>query len=235
MGFPSKKIGTVFNVPIYVELPAILTVVLLAIWVYSHRLIAVLDYKEATTALLSIGLLIWLLFHEFAHVRAGQLLGFETKEVRLILFGAVACMQSVGNSALTMFLIAIAGPIMSVILWAIFYISANIFADTLSPFWLAAFTIFAEFNIIIAIFNMLPMFPMDGGRCVVSAFWAITKNFTLSLKIGAVIAIIFAVLLGVLSVYINAYVMLMVMVFIILSNLAILRSPNERILQMHGI
>jgi Zn-dependent protease len=128
------------------------------------------------------------LAHEMAHSLVAKAQGLPVRNITLFLFGGVANIQREPPSPKAEFLIAIAGPIMSILIGVTmlaigiggvaftdgFAAPGQIFAN-LSPantviLWLGAI------NIILAVFNMIPGFPLDGGRVLRSILWAVTNN-----------------------------------------------------------
>ena len=99
-------------------------------------------------------------------------------------------------------------------------------------FFVSVFYLTAYLNFVVAVFNMIPAFPLDGGRVLVSLFWVVTKNFVLSMKIGAVIGFSIA-LFGIYYGWVhNAYILLFISVFVLIINLNILKSTHSEILKM---
>jgi Zn-dependent protease/predicted transcriptional regulator len=160
------------------------------------------------------------LLHELAHALVAKAQGVPVKSITLFLFGGVANIQREPSSPGAEFLVAIAGPITSFIIGVIFLAVAGastISIDTmtgpattvvvLSPLstlmlWLGSV------NILLGIFNLVPAFPLDGGRILRSVFWKITGNLRKATRwasaIGQVIAwlLIFAGIMMVFGVYI---------------------------------
>lgn len=107
-----------------------------------------------------------LLVHEFAHVAAGALVGSRTRRVLLIPFGCVADMESLPPAPYEIG-VALAGPAASLALagcaWGV-----GLLAGGAGPGWVLSPASLAEllapFNLAVAAFNLLPLFPMDGGR-----------------------------------------------------------------------
>ncbi len=129
------------------------------------------------------------LAHELAHSVVAKARGLPVSRITLFLFGGVSNIEREPTSPETEFLMAIVGPLTSLGLGIIFLFlgGASIFAtgrligsplrilgrlDPISTLllWLG------PINIVLAIFNMIPGFPLDGGRVLRSIFWAITGN-----------------------------------------------------------
>jgi Zn-dependent protease/CBS domain-containing protein len=129
------------------------------------------------------------LAHELAHSITARNQGIPVRSITLFLFGGVSNIQRNPSSPRAEFLITIVGPITSIVLGIIFVLLANVTAGSvqlsmsnpqqlisqLNPLttlliWLG------PVNIIVGLFNMIPGFPLDGGRVLRSIFWVITDN-----------------------------------------------------------
>lgn len=118
------------------------------------------------------GLFVSLLFHELSHSLVARAYGLEIKGITLFLFGGAAEMQEEPKTAGSEFLMAIAGPIASLVLAAAFYALAVLLATTgLPAHWIGVPRYLAIINLVLAVFNLLPAFPMDGGRALRAALW----------------------------------------------------------------
>jgi Zn-dependent protease/predicted transcriptional regulator len=113
-----------------------------------------------------------LLLHELAHSVVARSFGVEIKNITLFIFGGVAELESEPQSATAEFTIALAGPAMSLSLafgfWVLAQVSSIAYpaeAPTLVLSYLALL------NLILAIFNLVPAFPMDGGRVLRAYLW----------------------------------------------------------------
>ena len=114
-----------------------------------------------------------LLFHERAHIFVAERYGIECQKIEIFIVGAIAYMKSMPTTPLANFNVAIAGPLMSFALAILLYTAAAILP--LAPFHTSSLTTlvsrFTYFNFIIGFFNLLPIFPMDGGRILHSFLW----------------------------------------------------------------
>ncbi len=127
------------------------------------------------------------LAHELAHSLVAKAQGMKVKSITLFLFGGVSNIQRNPNSPLNEFIMAIVGPATSLVLGVVFLLLASTgissfnfnnlpaMAAGLSPqttilLWLG------PINLILGIFNLIPGFPLDGGRILRSIFWGATNN-----------------------------------------------------------
>jgi Zn-dependent protease/CBS domain-containing protein len=130
-----------------------------------------------------------LLLHELAHCIVAKARGLKVRAITLFALGGVSQIESEAPSASSEFWIAIVGPITSAILGYIFVLLAH--ASTWLPggkpatptaavlFWLG------YINIALAVFNMIPGFPLDGGRVLRAIAWWITGNAEKSTRIAS--------------------------------------------------
>jgi Zn-dependent protease/CBS domain-containing protein len=128
--------------------------------------------------------LLSVLIHEMAHALMALRQGVKVRKITLFMFGGVAELEREPPSPRAEFLITIVGPLSSFLLGAIFLGLGSLFArvdmmltnpeglvsrlDALS----ALFLWLGPINIVLAVFNMLPGFPLDGGRVLRSILWA---------------------------------------------------------------
>jgi Zn-dependent protease/predicted transcriptional regulator len=124
-----------------------------------------------------------LLAHELTHSLVAQHLGIPVKSITLFLFGGVSQITEEPQEARTEFLIAIVGPLMSLLLgagfWLLWFFLPPAFEVVASiSFWLV------WINIALAVFNMVPGFPLDGGRVLRAAVWWRTRNLDRATRIA---------------------------------------------------
>lgn len=125
------------------------------------------------------------LAHELAHSLVARARGLEVRSITLWLFGGVSNITREPPSAGAEFLIAVVGPLTSVGLGLLFLLLANASVGDLrhplgrlhgiAPLT-AVFLWLAPVNVILGLFNLIPGFPLDGGRIVRSALWAATGS-----------------------------------------------------------
>ncbi len=117
-----------------------------------------------------------ILLHELGHALVARSQGIPLAGITLFLFGGVAEMEGEPPSAGDEFVMAIAGPVVSAVLAGIFWlcgILATMFGESVGAMFLMSL---AWINLCVLAFNMVPAFPLDGGRVLRSILWAITHN-----------------------------------------------------------
>jgi Zn-dependent protease len=130
-----------------------------------------------------------LLLHELAHSLVAQTRGLKVKSITLFALGGISQLQDDATDAKTEFWVAIAGPIASLMIgFGCLLIAPRLgWQGSTKPhtavsgifFWLG------YINVALAVFNMIPGFPLDGGRVLRSIIWAIIKNADRSTRIAA--------------------------------------------------
>ena len=182
----SFRVTRVFGIPIYVD-PSWLIIFFMITWslasqyTYAHPRWTPLQHWTLgiLTSLLFFGSV---LFHELAHSLVARLYKIRVASITLFVFGGVARITKDAPTALQEFNIAIAGPISSALLAAGFY-GLKLLLPT-SEMAGALATWLAETNLVLAIFNLLPGFPLDGGRVFRAMVWAVTKDFPKATRIA---------------------------------------------------
>lgn len=146
----------------------------------------------------AVGLFLCVLLHEFGHSLVAMRYGFEIDSITLWLFGGVARFTEMPEDWKQEFAIAVAGPIVSVLLGVVSFVGfAALPDDGTVTFASAKFVLgyLALTNVVLAAFNMLPGFPMDGGR-VLRALLARKRTHARATQIAAEVGKGFAILLG---------------------------------------
>jgi Zn-dependent protease/CBS domain-containing protein len=126
-------------------------------------------------ALTAIMLFVSVLLHELGHSVVAKRYGIPVPRITLFVFGGVSQIAQEPTSAAMEFWIAIAGPAVSFALGAIFLGLRPVFASV--PSLLALAKYMGWINLGLGAFNLLPAFPLDGGRVFRALIWAISGNF----------------------------------------------------------
>jgi len=123
-----------------------------------------------------------LLFHELAHSVVAQHYKIRVLSITLFIFGGVASIERDPSKAIQEFNIAIAGPVASGFLAGIFFGLVQAFPS--NQMVNAVSTWLWTTNLLLAVFNLLPGFPLDGGRIFRAIIWGATKNFSKATRIA---------------------------------------------------
>jgi len=138
-------------------------------------------------------LFVTVLLHELGHSFTARALGQPVDSITLFLFGGVSNLTQEPQTPRIEFLVTVAGPLTSLILAAIFYFlhaGAGNGASEVS----AVLGYLASVNLILAIFNLVPAFPLDGGRVFRSIVWRITGSMRRATRLSTTISKLFAYL-----------------------------------------
>ena len=147
------------------------------------------------------GLFLSIIAHEFSHSLVARKYGLPMKGITLFIFGGVAEMEDEPPSAKVEFMMAIAGPLCSILIALIFYgiHAAGKQAGLAQPIN-GVVGYLGWINAILAGFNLLPAFPLDGGRVLRSILWGVKKNLRWATYVSSRIGSGFGILLIVLGV-----------------------------------
>lgn len=171
------KLFTLNNFDIKVD-PSWLLIAALITWSLSRQFFpdvlpgADMSVYLAMAIISMLALFASLLMHELAHSVVARHLGIPIKSITLFLFGGVAELEAEPTSARAEFWIAVAGPAMSLCLavgfWMLEYIAIW---SGLPAAPVEVLSYLALINLVIALFNLLPAFPLDGGRVLRAFLW----------------------------------------------------------------
>ncbi len=134
-------------------------------------------------ALTSLLFFLSVFLHEMGHSAVAQRNGIPVSSITLFIFGGVAQIAREPDHPGTEFRIAVAGPVVSLLLFVLF---AGLYAlDRQIPYLAAPSRYLANINLILALFNLIPGFPLDGGRVLRAAVWAATGDFQRATRAAA--------------------------------------------------
>ncbi len=114
------------------------------------------------------------LLHELGHSLVARSQGIPVRSITLFLFGGLANLQEESRTPAESFWVAVAGPLVSLSLFGIFFTLGAVTGIS-GPLG-AIVSLLATVNLILALFNMLPGLPLDGGNVVKAAVWKFTDN-----------------------------------------------------------
>ena len=158
----------------------------------------------------TLGLFASVVFHELCHSLVARRFDLPITGITLFIFGGVAEMEDEPPSARSEFLMALAGPASSAVLGLGFY-GLSVLGQGAG--WPAAISLvlgyLASLNGSLAIFNLLPAFPLDGGRVLRSILWGVKKDLgwatRIASRIGSGLGVLMMVL-GVLDLFLGNFV-----------------------------
>jgi Zn-dependent protease len=126
------------------------------------------------------------LVHELAHALVAQARGIRVQDITLFLFGGATRAKVDSRGPGDEFLIALVGPLTSGLLAGLFGIVAGLGRGVLSTPLAGTFGYLAWTNLVLAAFNLVPGFPLDGGRLLRSAIWKATGSLGRATRIASV-------------------------------------------------
>jgi Zn-dependent protease/CBS domain-containing protein len=134
------------------------------------------------------------LFHELCHSFVAQARGLAVKSITLFIFGGVSNIAQESEDPQDEFLIAVVGPLSSLALAGVIWLALQTVPNDTSPLSALLFYL-AMVNLMLAVFNILPGFPLDGGRVLRAILWGATGNMvrgtTIATGVGQVMAYLF--------------------------------------------
>ena len=125
------------------------------------------------------------LVHELAHALVSQARGIRVQDITLFLFGGATRARVESRGPGDEFLIALVGPLTSGILAGLFGIVAGLGGNLLSAPLAGTLGYLAWTNLLLAVFNLVPGFPLDGGRLLRSAIWKATGSFRRATRVAS--------------------------------------------------
>jgi Zn-dependent protease len=168
------KIGSLFGIPLYLD-PLWFVVFGLATLNFGFA------YQQwgATVAwsaavVMSLLLFASVLLHELGHSLVAKSQGIKVNSITLFLFGGIAAIEEESKTPGQAFQVAIAGPLVSIGLFVVLNLISNVLPDT--SISSAIIGDLARINIVLALFNLIPGLPLDGGQVLKSAIWKATGN-----------------------------------------------------------
>ncbi len=193
----SLKIASVFGIEVRIHI----TFLLFLAWIwFSYYQVAGVDGAIQGVIFILI-LFACVLLHEFGHAFAARAFGIRTPDITLLAIGGVARLTRIPDKPWQELVVAIAGPLVNVIIAAVLIFVIRVSADLqqLEHLESPRFEMLAKvasLNVMLVLFNLIPAFPMDGGR-VLRSLLAMAMPYVRATQIAAWIgqglAIVFAI------------------------------------------
>ena len=189
------RVGKIFGIDIVINLSWLFIFAFVA-WslaqVGPFRLISVTPLQRLTLGIIT-ALLFFasVLAHELAHSLVARRRGIPIKQITLFIFGGVSSLEGEPSTAPVEAWIAFVGPLASIVIGALFAGCAALLGRT-TPLGTAA-DYLAAANVILGIFNLIPAYPLDGGRVLHALVWRWTGSRLRATKVAATIGRILAV------------------------------------------
>jgi Zn-dependent protease len=192
----SLKVASIFGIEVRIHVTFLLY--LAWIWLNYYQVAGLSGAIQGV--LLILALFACVLLHEFGHAFAARAFGIRTPDITLWPFGGVARLNRIPDKPWQELIVAIAGPLVNVVIAAVLFLihgTAGIQqAEHLESPRVDLLAKLAWVNVILVLFNLIPAFPMDGGR-VLRALLAMVMPYAqatqIAARLGQGLAILFAV------------------------------------------
>ncbi len=205
----SWKLGEVAGIGIFVHSTFLILLIWIGLsyWQTEHSIAAV---AEGVGFILAIFCCVVL--HELGHALAAQRYGIKTRDITLLPIGGLARLERMPENPKQELVVAMAGPLVNVVIAFALYLgllmSGNYFlVESISITEGSFVTRLMLVNVILVIFNMLPAFPMDGGR-VLRALLATRMDYAKATQIAASIGQVMALGFGFLGIFSNPFLVI---------------------------
>lgn len=204
----SWKLGEVAGIGVYMHATFLLLIgwVALSHWLEGRTLAAVLAGVGFILALFACVVL-----HEFGHALTAKKYGIKTRDITLLPIGGVARLERMPDKPIQELWVALAGPAVNVVIAAALWVWLD-FTAALEPLerLSVAGGSFLErlmlVNVFLVLFNMIPAFPMDGGR-VLRALLAMRMEYTRATQAAASVGQGLAFLMGFVGLFTNPFLL----------------------------
>ena len=232
----SLRIGRLFDIPILLHYTFILVIPLFAFIIGSEigpttDMLKEIFNVSIDTSLITSGWMPWILgtvvalglflgvfVHELAHSLVARAKGIKMQSITLLMFGGIAQMEEGTPEPKTELPMAIAGPLMSLVFGfaccGLVYVVPEMTADPgYQGLLIFVFGYLGLLNIILCVFNLIPAFPMDGGR-VLRAVLATRMPLDRATGIAATVGKVFAVIFGIVGLVFLSPFLVLIALFI---------------------
>ena len=205
----SWNIGKIAGIDVRIHLTFLLLLIFIGFSAYSAG-----GSIESVLIELAFVLVLFLsvVLHELGHALVARRFGFSTKDITLLPIGGLARLEKMPEEPKQELLVAGAGPLVNVVISGVLFVVlllAGTFAlplnltSLLNNFWVRILSA----NLTLAVFNLIPAFPMDGGR-VLRAFLSIRMDHVKATRIAANVGRGIAVVMGIAGFFINPWLVL---------------------------
>jgi Zn-dependent protease len=171
----SWRIGSLFGIPLFLD-PSWFFILAFVTIINAKNLDPTFGSSWAWSGGFVMALLLFgsVVLHELGHSLAARSQGIKVNSITLFLFGGVASIDRESKTPGEAFQVAIAGPAVSVTLFGLFYA----LSQALPPSSLGENIVsdLAHINLVLALFNLIPGLPLDGGQVLKAAVWKLTGN-----------------------------------------------------------
>ena len=206
------NIGKIFGIPFRLHYTWFIIFILVTVSL-SWQLFPALYSGWTVFTYWIIGIVTSLLFfasviaHELAHSLVARINGIPVKSITLFIFAGVAQITKEAAHPGAEFKMAVAGPVCSLVIGGLFALLWLLTQDVIEPVAALAFWL-AQINVVLVIFNLIPGFPLDGGRVFRSLMWRFTGNYKrstqIAVRVGQGVGYLF-ILVGILIIFLRPF------------------------------
>jgi Zn-dependent protease/predicted transcriptional regulator len=232
----SFRIGSIFGIPIQIHYTFLLVIPLFA-WIIGSQISLTVGMLQEIYAVpvdpvlitdgfmpyilgafVSCGLFFGVLIHELAHSLVARAKGIAINSITLMIFGGVATMEEGIPDPKVELPMALAGPIASLIFglfcgWMVYFVPSLLAEPARAGVLIFLFGYLGVLNIVLCFFNLIPAFPMDGGR-VLRAWLAKRMPLHKATQIAADIGKGFAIVFGIIGLFVFSPFLILIALFI---------------------
>jgi Zn-dependent protease len=182
------KLGTLGGIELRVHYTWLVAFVLVA-WSLAQGYFPSADSGLGTGTYWLLGLVAALLLfvsvfvHELAHALVSSARGLRVQSITLFIFGGISSISTEVTSASDEFLIAVVGPVTSLVLAGLFWLGGQVLPPGTGVAAVASYLAFT--NLLLGAFNIVPGFPLDGGRVLRAIVWGSTNNMPRATRVAS--------------------------------------------------
>ncbi|MFO7815312.1 MAG: site-2 protease family protein [Halanaerobiales bacterium] len=219
----SIKIGSISEIPIKLHISFIIALPFIA-WAVSTNIEMMAELMNISYGnmvvpdyflglIISIALFISVGLHELGHSFVARSRGNEINSITLMLLGGVAEIKEMSEEPQDELRISLVGPMVSLAVGLTLVFIAQLISNIVSPDLHFIVLYLGELNIFLAIFNLIPAFPNDGGR-VLRAFIARKRDFLTATKIAVSVSKVIVFIFGVIGFFYGNFILILIAFFI---------------------
>lgn len=205
----STRIGSISGINVYIHFTFWLLILFVGFSYFNESN----DIKAAIYGtLFVIAIFVCVLLHEFGHALTAKKYGIPTKDITLLPIGGLARLQKIPENPVHELWITVAGPAVNAVIALIlfFFLKALGIFEPISSITMTSGPFFERLmvaNIALVVFNILPAFPMDGGR-ILRAVLAMRMEYSRATEISVNVGQIMAVIFGIVGLFSNIFLVI---------------------------
>ncbi len=181
------SLGRVFGIPLRLHYTWFIIFALVTFSLVRYAMEATYSLEQGVIlgVLTSMLFFVSIITHELAHSIVAIRNSIPVREITLFVFGGVSQITREATSPRAEFLVAIVGPVTSLVLAGVFYALHILLAASQQALAAGLMQWLALINVILAVFNLIPGFPLDGGRVLRALVWGRTRDYRKATRIAA--------------------------------------------------